>query len=1426
MKNETITDVIDFEPERIRGLEISAWVGHLPFAHTLVKQFQPSLIVELGTHWGASYFTFCHAVKESRLSTVCYAVDTWEGERHSGHYGESVYETVSLHNENHYRDFSQLLQKTFDQAIDQFRDESIDLLHLDGLHTYDAVSSDFSQWWPKVKPGGVVLLHDICCRHQDFGVWKLWEEIQDSYPLTFSFLHGYGLGVLVKPCDGEIHPFLKDLLCPDQEVFLRTLFRSAGTDVQKYIKLVAEIESLHATIEGKDRHLKEIQADQEVHRNRLEELQALTSQQKQALALAQEQIKQYSQKEPSQEQREEQAEEAENVRNQMEWQSNVIHQIQNSLSWKLTKPLRCAHRILKPVNYRNTAFQHFIDQPTSRRIYRHSGSMTISGWCFHTPSGKAVDRIFIQMGGQQFPYAQEERVDVAEAFGLEETDIGFRIELNPGHGIKYLRLLVEFQGSILTLKSFLVMSQIPPLISHPSRDLSQLEQLPKLDDYETWCLKNKWNTKRRLYLEAKLQHKALPVISIIMPVFNPTITYLKAALESLEHQVYTHWELCIADDCSTDPEIRPFLEAYVAGNSRVKTVFRPNNGHISAATNTAAEMATGDYFVFLDQDDTLTPDALAEVALFIHDHPGVEVLYSDDDKIDEQGIRFAPQFKPDWSPELLLSFMYFGHLFCIKRELYHGIGGARVGLEGSQDYDIALRATEKVSQVGHIPKILYHWRAIQGSTASGGNEKAYSFSAGIRAVQDALDRRKIKAEAYHPEWAIRDGCGYFTHRFGETGPSVGIVIPTKNQVSILSRLLTSLESTTYKNYNIYLIDNDSDDKETLDFLDSSGHRVFRISNPEGGFNYSFLNNNAVSQITEEFVLFLNNDTEVIRPDWLSQMVGYLQIEGVAAVGARLLYPNNSVQHAGVIHGLHGGLPGHAFKQLPSQQIGYMGLSHVLANYSGVTAACMLIRREEFLDIGGFDADELAVTYNDVDLCYRLLEKGRRIVYAPSAELYHHESYSRGSTAYLREEVTFLEKYRDFQEHYYNPNFSKGPDTFRVSGRSLVDEDFPLRGSCVGFFTHNLNLEGAPIQLLEIAVGLKERYGIRPILFSCLEGSLGERAQANGIEVVLIPPEVRGHLGTKHLEAIKHLTVWVNSFDLSAIIANTVLSFWAVEVSRNLSLKSLWIIHESDPPFDHLKTWDLEAQHSVRECLGYAYQNIFVSEATQNLYIPFLTQSNSTVIHNGLCPEKMELRCPYSREEARIRLGLDEQDVFILTVGTVCERKSQSTLLDAAGKLSQDSMEQARFAMVGKQMPKYKRALDQNFRALPLSSQKKVSFYEETWDIGLYFRAADIFVCSSKSESYPKIILEAMYCGIPILTTPVFGIQEQVKDGVSARFFPPDDDTKLASLLEELISNPDERMRLATNAKLQLECLTDYDEMILAYRTLLAECFLQ
>ncbi len=957
-----------------------------------------------------------------------------------------------------------------------------------------------------------------------------------------------------------------------------------------------------------------------------------------------------------------------------------------------------------------------------------------------------------------------------------------------------------------------------------------------IDRYDAWLLVNQWNVRSRDYLISRLKscRQPLPKISVVMPVYNPQIDFLESAIDSVIAQVYTNWEFCIADDCSTDFTVAETLKNWAAKDDRIRIQFRTENGNISAATNSAATLATGDIILFLDNDDELTPDALGEVALYFATHPTTDFLYSDDDKIDTKGRRFAPQFKPQWSPELLLSYMYLGHLCAVRKQIFEQIGGLRIGFEGSQDYDFALRATEISRHVAHLPLVLYHWRTAPGSTAISGAAKPASFAAGQKSIQDALNRRKINGNVAQHAWATKENLGIFAQDFPDEGPSVTVIIPTKNQLKLLKACLDSLENTTYKNYQVTVIDNESDDPKTLEYLKQLTGQVLRIKNPGGKFSFAAINNRAVEQVDSEYVLFLNNDTEVINPRWLSQMVGYAQIPDVGAVGARLLYPDGRIQHAGVIHGLHHGLAGHAFKLMDKDNRGYLSQAMVTRNYSAVTAACTITPRQLFLELGGFDEQNFAVAYNDVDYGYRLLERGYRCVYCPDAELLHKEGTSRGFTDNPQEVAAFRRKYAGKNDSFYSPHLSLEDEYFHIQPRRVFmkEEGSGLLVAAAGNVIHrvrvlmcsnSLDFTGAPLHQYEIAVKLAADGVIEPIVLCATDGPLRLAYEQQGIEVIVRDnPLEHIYQRDAYDEAIRSFSKEIESLKVDAIYANTLENFFVVDAARLIGIPAVWNVHESEPWQTYFNRFGSEIAARALECFRFPYKVIFVADATRDRYLPLNSHHNFTVIHNGL--DLSKLANLDNSELARKNLGIADEDVVILLLGTVCERKGQQDLVKALSLLPDKWHNKIRCFIVGDRPSIYSNKLADMVAELPEKLRQRVTVVPETGEAGKYYKAADIFVCTSRVESFPRVILEAMACDLPIITTPVFGIKEQVRPGINGLFYTPDRPDELIAALISLLEDKSARQELAENAKYVLDSLNTFEEMTQAYADIFCEAY--
>ncbi len=943
--------------------------------------------------------------------------------------------------------------------------------------------------------------------------------------------------------------------------------------------------------------------------------------------------------------------------------------------------------------------------------------------------------------------------------------------------------------------------------------------------YDAWLRVNVFTEEAAAALRAALASRRaeLPLISVIMPVYNTPPVLLNQALGSVVAQVYENWELCVTDDASSDLQTIAALREAARREPRIRLAFAEKNGNISRATNSAAAAARGDFLVFLDHDDELAPDALAELALAAVGHADVDYIYSDEDKMGADRRRFAPQFKPDWSPTLLLSYMYLGHVKAVRRALFERLGGFRPGFEGAQDYDFALRMSESARRIVHVPKVLYHWRAVAGSTAVSGDAKPAAFAAGRRAVAEAFSRRGIAADIDHPPWARAGALGIFTPRFADRGPRVTIIIPTRNRVDLLRACIESLDQTTYADYEVLIVDNESDEPKTLAYLATLPHRVLRVANrPGSGFSFAQINNAAVRAVATDYVLFLNNDTRVRAAGWLSQMMGYARMAGVGAVGARLLYRNNTIQHAGVVHGYAGGLAGHAFRTAPARDHGYLAYTMVAREYSAVTAACLLTPRALFLDHGGFDEENFAVAYNDVDYCYRLGAAGHRSIYCAGAELLHDEGRSRGFADAPREIAEFRRRHRRRIDPYYNASLSLDDEQFRVQPRHVPFRAAPAPRTVM--VTHNLNHEGAPLCMFEMVAGLKQRGVIDPVVLTPVDGPLRSMYEAAGIAVTVIDFPLAGirseALFDQHLEA---LAAVFRGLGAEVVYGNTLLTFWAIAAGERAGLPTLWNPRESEPWQTYFDFLVPELRRRAYACFAYPYRIIFVAEATRRAWAPLQSGFNHTVVHDGLDLAQFELRLGGgTRAQARAQLGLADDDVAVLLIGTVCERKGQLDLVQAMRELPTAAAARLHVFIVGDRASPYSRELQREIADLPDALRQRLTVVAETGEVAAYYRAADIALCTSRIESYPRVLLEAMACSLPIVTTPVFGISEQVREGINGIFYEPGDTEALAAALAELVEDGARRRQFGSHSRAVLDSLTGFDEMLDRYGRIFEE----
>ena len=546
--------------------------------------------------------------------------------------------------------------------------------------------------------------------------------------------------------------------------------------------------------------------------------------------------------------------------------------------------------------------------------------------------------------------------------------------------------------------------------------------------YEEWLAKNKV-TDGELERQKKHSFEYSPIISLIVPTYHTPLNYLRQMIESVLDQSYSNWELCIAEGSGGNKKVEDIIKEYAEKDSRIKVRVLDKNYGIAGNSNEALDMVKGEYIALFDHDDLLTPDALFEVVQSLQETKH-DIIYTDEDKVDGDMIAYLdPNFKPDWSPDLFCSHNYITHLFVVKKSILDKVGGFRKEFEGSQDYDLMFRCIEKAESIWHIPKILYHWRVHDNSVAGDPESKLYAYEAGRKAIEEHYQRMGVEAKVeimelwgmYHSIYATPDN------------PLVSIIIPNKDHIGELKVCLTSLfKRNTYENFEVIIVENNSTEEETFNYYKKiqENYKNIKVIHWKGEFNYSAINNFGVKHTAGDYILFLNNDTKVINPTAISELLGCCMQKEVGIVGAKLLFKDNTVQHAGVVIGF-GGFAGHVNTGIHKNSFGYMVRARINGNYSAVTAACMMVKRSVFEEVDGF-TEEFKVGLNDVDFCLKVRETGRRVIFNAHSLWYHYESKSRGYETTPEKLERFEGEIALFQKRwpeilrdgdpYYNKNF--------------------------------------------------------------------------------------------------------------------------------------------------------------------------------------------------------------------------------------------------------------------------------------------------------------------------------------------------------------------------------------------------------------------
>lgn len=734
-----------------------------------------------------------------------------------------------------------------------------------------------------------------------------------------------------------------------------------------------------------------------------------------------------------------------------DWRNAQKLQVINMLGEKKQIALKVPVRELKSLEKK---FAKNIDEKSII-----DGGFAISGWYIDCGDVKMQ---FYEPSGNQLEVSElkRRRVDVNRAFpeNTEDEVIGFKA-VYKGYVPKKVKILFQSKDRQEEYNVKMVVSPVEKLLNKIRslyvkakayyKQFGIKATLFRIFDkvtgrdsmtYKVW-FKRHCPTKNVLDEQREYKFTYQPKISIVVPLYKTPHNYLNKLVESVKAQTYANWELCLSDGSGKDSPLTELLQEYEAQDKRIKVVYNQQSLQISENTNAALDIATGDYIAFADHDDLLAPNALYECVYVINEDNNIDMIYTDEDKIDMSGKEhFMPYFKSDFNIDMLRSGNYFCHLTVVKKEIYQQVGQLDSQYDGAQDFDFVLRCVEKCKKIKHIPKVLYHWRAHKDSTAENPESKNYAFEAGARAVQAHYDRVGIKAVVEETEYKGTYRSKYIL----QDNPLISIVIPNKDHIDDLEKCITSIEEkSSYRNYEFVIVENNSTEDRTFKYykqLQEKCSRAKVVYWKGKGFNYPAINNYGVECAKGDYILFLNNDTEIVNDDCLEELLGYCMREDVGAVGAKLYYEDGTIQHAGVIVGL-GGVAGHAFVGFSHNDVGYFRRIQMVQDLSAVTAACMMVKRKVFEEVNGFEV-KYAVAFNDVDLCMKIRKAGYLIVYTPYAELNHYESKSRGYEdteekiqRFNSEIELFQDTWREFLEKgdpYYSPNLTLDKNDFSIN----------------------------------------------------------------------------------------------------------------------------------------------------------------------------------------------------------------------------------------------------------------------------------------------------------------------------------------------------------------------------------------------------------
>ena len=1020
------------------------------------------------------------------------------------------------------------------------------------------------------------------------------------------------------------------------------------------------------------------------------------------------------------------------------------------------------------------AIEGNLDLPLNAEVL--AGRVEVSGWA--VSSAGPITAVEIWLGATQLGLADygKTRTDVLTNRPwqlLAECGFTAKFLFDPAEnelGAQTLRVVMrDGQGNQLELTRAVEVKPLVPTLAPANPDSDFWGFAESYERYHHWIYDNEPNeADLKTQTEQAQAFANRPLISILTPVYNTPLNVLRDTILSVMAQTYDRWELCLVDGNSSQPYIRTLLKALARLDTRIRVKYLDENLGISGNTNVALEMAEGEFISLLDHDDLLTPFALFEMVKYLNEHPRCEMVYSDEDRLEMDGRRHTPFFKPDWSPDLLQCFMYTGHLTFYRRELVQELGGFRSEYDLSQDYDLALRVSEVAQDIGHVDKVLYHWRMLPGSGSVG--DKPQARISNLDALRSAAERRGLVGEVIELPTA-----NWLKLAVTEKA-KVSIIVPSDNEQTITRCVAGLFLHTDYADFEVVVVTNSRLIARLAPRY--SQNEQIQLVAYNAPFNFSDKCNVGVAHSKGEFVVFYNDDVLPLKGDWLEILLGYFQQPEVGAVSPKLIYSNGLIQHAGLVTGVRG-MVGTAFHTLPADNTVYFNLAQSTRTTSSLSAACLIMRKRVFEEIGGYDAVNTPIMHSDIDLCFKIREAGLRLVYTPFAMLEHagHASLGeverQGHKHSEKSDMYVLKRWGHYTatDPYFNTNmrdylYHDSPTPYRM----YADDRPELAGRAgkdILVVSHDLSLTGAPIVMTTLTEALGKQHFFTVV--SPSDGKLRTTFRDQGWPVIIDSLIREAHPATNKL---------MDDFDL--IVANTILNWRVILAAKALGKPVIWFIHESD-----FGVQLAQREPGVRRALLEADQIIYPSLETERKYRRFFQDSdNHTTVHYGL------KTLPPFAASASERLR-------VVHNGSVESRKGQDILVKSILSLPASICNKFEFYFVGRMLDKpfFQRLQRQTAHLANVHWVGEVSHHEAM----RYTGEADIFVCTSRDDPSPLVVLEALSQGKALISTTVGVMREIIQDGENGFLVPVEDSAALTVALEKLAADETLRQTLGKAA---------------------------